>query len=531
MEPDKYRQHVWLGRIILVLCCLFYALFAFRVSPFLLHDLANHLARAHVIERLLGGTSPFFEQHFEFHTRFSPYFLGDMILVGLASVFPLEFAGRVWVLLCIAVLPFAVWRYLAIRDFHRGTILVGVILSFYLATDWILLAGFMNYRAGLGLAFLTLTAWEWFLRPAATRYGHRARYLVYLAGLLSCYLIHLSSIFFVGCILGTTLAVRFYQKRIGFAACCATLLPIVVLALHHLSGTAVEVVLPDASSPFHFRSPVEKLEALGFIFVRFRASYDLIFAAMFAALIGLVLTYSWRAPLQPEDRDSVVELGAVSFVLLAAFFVLPVEVKNIYDIDVRALPFAALFTLFSALYLYDRAQLTASKQLSLFVPLAVAGIIALLNVEYLFQGYRPHQARLRGFLAAVDAIPERKLVFPIATVPDDGRVQTMLHAGALYTARREGFTPYIFSDNFGSPIPFFHYRVLPQIPSVFWYIRGEPVDLTSLLSGFDYLLVTKPFDPLRLGPRVQVTAVYENESAIVYRIEKGAMQIAPSASL
>jgi hypothetical protein len=111
---------------------------------------------------------------------------------------------------------------------------------------------------------------------------------------------------------------------------------------------------------------------------------------------------------------------------------------------------------------------------------------------------------------------------PVNTKHLEGAVRPFLHVDSFLVIDRHGLSPYLFSGNGGYPMKYFRYAHWPYAPDDDWYNSNGAVDWRQVGCSYDYLLVTKPYDPNRIG--LSTTALAENASAVLLRVAKGSCE-------
>jgi hypothetical protein len=462
--------------------------------PFM--DLPDHLTRATVISGLLSRKASDYSDFFEFQFRFAPYLLGDGILVGLVSLFGLQAAGKLWMLMAMLAPPAALLWVMREHGIRGPRAQIGLALSLYLATDWFFLSGYENYRFAFALVLAAIAVWRRFLAT-----GSAAAYLLFAVIVVLAYLMHLSGLVLGAAAIGGLCVQRMAAREISLARVVASAAPFaVLLGWHFLSGGG------ESGSGFLWGSVSHKLLRLASGVVRFDVLVELPLFAIFCAV--LVLLYAGRA------RDGVarqgIEFAQLAGLLLLMYFVMPAQWRGIFDVDNRALPFVFAFAIVGALSLEPRR--------SSVVLVALGGALALaaLNLALLWVHLKPASDAVVAYRQILQNIPARARVLPVATRPDDGRHQPYLHIGAFATAERMALTPYLFSANIKMPMSYFRYRLLPYAPPESWYRVAAPVDWPKVRASYDYVVATTPFDPAKVG--MPLTLVAANRDAVLFRV-------------
>lgn len=131
----------------------------FRHLP--LVDYPDHLARAYVLTHL---DDPAYGGFYRSAWGPYPYLAGDLLLVALQKVVPIDVAGRLLLSLCALSVPAASWLFL--RRANPGSTMLAM-WSLPLSYNLFFLSGFMNMQLSMALCLVVLTAWlRWKERPS-----------------------------------------------------------------------------------------------------------------------------------------------------------------------------------------------------------------------------------------------------------------------------------------------------------------------------------------------------------------------------
>ncbi|BDG07438.1 hypothetical protein [Anaeromyxobacter paludicola] len=454
-------------------------------------DLPNHLARADILSDLLFRGGARFGGQYRLELAAVPYVLGDLALATLVRLFGPYPAGRIWICLCALGVPAAAAVYLRAAGLGLRSVLVGLLLSLYLSTDWFLVNGLGHYRLAIAATLLAAAAWERFLAT-----GRPGAFAACAAALLGGYLLHLSALLFGAAALAVAAAVALRQGRTTWRRAASGALPVLALGAWH----AAHLTPNPGGDRLFLLSPAHKLLATASPFVRYGLPGEAALLGLFLLAAGLLAWSGRRALRRPE----VVAGGAVALSFLALYAALPHGRGTVTYVDVRAVPLAALFGAFAALAAADRAARPS--------PLAAwaAALLAFANLGTLAAHLRPADREMRAYREIAARVPPGATVLPVATRPLDGRSNPFLHAGTLATVESGAVTPYLF---LGGVTPYVRWaRPKPPAPSEFWYQGdGAARAPASVRGAFGYCLVMSPYDPARLpGP---VSVVAENRSA------------------
>jgi hypothetical protein len=205
------------------------------------------------------------------------------------------------------------------------------------------------------------------------------------------------------------------------------------------------------------------------------------------------------------------------------YLVLPIATTDAYFIDVRPLPFVALFGMIAFLCLWEEGSLGRNVGSALTVPLAALLVAG--NLAYLARHLYREDGSLTKVRDLVAAVPRGAYVlFGHTRYGRLWMMKPLQHADGYVVADRGGVIPTLFSGDGGNPMKYFRYIHRPYTPPEQWYVRWPQlrVEWQQVACTYDFLLMTKPFEPRRIG--VATTTVAENESAALLGIDKGSCQ-------
>ena len=127
---------------------------------------------------------------------------------------------------------------------------------------------------------------------------------------------------------------------------------------------------------------------------------------------------------------------------------------------------------------------------------------------------------MTAYRAAIDTIPEGRVILSIDSQPGDGDTWPLRHAGSFYAADRNGYTPYLFSQKTGGgPSGYFSDLSTIYRPAQNWYLKQEQPDWAELVETYDYVIIGKPWSRERLDLS-HLELQFENEVATVFRVRK-----------
>jgi len=273
---------------------------------------------------------------------------------------------------------------------------------------------------------------------------------------------------------------------------------------------------------------------------------------MAEAMIGLfALCMAWpiRHTLRSRawNRPMVLEQLAIAGAFLVVYAALPRQVEFASFIDVRALPFVALFVIFAVLRL--PAEDSHGEEFSAPSVLALATLLAIGNLSYLMHHVGQDNAWIARYRKVVQSVPKGASVLPVYSLPMVSAMP-LVHAASFVVLDRGGITPYLFGGDDGDPMLYFRYRSRPYEPKWMWYdaerlrkqaarLRAAGLPLSSQLvrtdgrtpwyektappdwprvaCDYEFILVTMPFDRALIGVTTQ--AIAANKSAALLKID------------
>ncbi len=463
-------------------------LWALAALPY--QDVPNHLARAVAIADLLFDGGRRFGATFTFEWQFAPYILGDLAHALTLQWLAPETAARLWVILSLLAFPAAAWLLLREWDATPEVRAAGAALALFLAADWFLRLGFLNFRYGLALTLFAVVAWERVVaRPTA------ARATVYALLVLAGYLMHLSALVFLIAIVGTLSALRLLRSRDAFWRYAAAGVPLLLFLGWHLAfGGSAE--LGDAKQP----PLLVKVARIGAALAPTRAPLDVAVALSFIALVAVPLALTLLRTRARGWPPRALEALALAVAFTGVYFALPELKGNVWGVDIRALPFVWLFAAFALVLVAGPAAVrrvgTAAVAIGAAHLLALASTLAVDDAE------------MREYRRVAAAVPPGSHVLTVVTRPRRGAVSPTAHAGSYATIDARAIVPYTFTGDLDAPMPYFNFRERPPpFPWQWWYVNRKPVrPAPRLVEGWDYLLVQLPVDWRRLPASIEVVA-------------------------
>ncbi|MGH6629577.1 MAG: hypothetical protein ACREB3_07585, partial [Burkholderiales bacterium] len=156
-EPLPWSRARWV-LLALVIAILLSPIWFFRYLP--LVDYPDHLARAYILAHL---DDPAYAGFYRAAWGPYPYLAGDLLLVALQKIVPIDIAGRILLSLCVLSVPAASWFFLR-RANPENAILAA--WSLPLSYNVFFLSGFMNMQLSMALCLVVIALWlGWLQQP------------------------------------------------------------------------------------------------------------------------------------------------------------------------------------------------------------------------------------------------------------------------------------------------------------------------------------------------------------------------------
>jgi len=337
---------------VLLLFAALIPLASVRVPPLL--DYPNHLARMHIL--LDGGTSPDLARAYEIRWSLLPNLAMDAVVPVLAHILPLDLAGRLFVGLALALMAGgamlvhrAAWRAWSFWP----------LAAFLLLYNRILLWGFVNYLAGLGVALIGLAAWLGLAdRPIR-------RFCAVGAAALVAYFCHLVAFGLLALMIGGVeipalwAALRARRGRRFARTASALVLPLSPPVLLWLAAWRPG---PGDGGGLAWANPLRKFDLLFSVFDNYSRPFDI---AGFALLVLALGFGFWRGRLTLDRR-----LGTALAVLVLAYLLMPARLLGGSGVDHR-LPVMLFLLLIAA-----SRPVAWSRRTSMVVGAALLGLFA-----------------------------------------------------------------------------------------------------------------------------------------------------------
>jgi len=505
--PALARVAATTGLLLLSAYCVVLVL----MSPIPAQDFPDHLARAVAMSDLIFHGGERFGGMYQFHLLWIPYLLGDLILTGAVELFGATGGSALWVLLVFLSFPCGALFYLRVRGIGSDDRSLLLLLALYLATDWFFLMGFLSFKGSVGMVIATLGLVELLRRKWSY-----AVFALYVAAVALDYLMHLSPVIFLVAALGVTAVLRLWLRTTTLRTEVILFIPVIaVLAWHFAVANGYREPGEPVASAYFWGTWSSKFSRIGSQFFHYSPRTDLVlFALLVAALVARVGLPHWRELRQPL----VLEMLTLAVTFLAMYFVLPLGYADAYYVDTRPLPFVSFFLIVACLALPRASHAITPTRERLAI--ALAALLAVGNLAYLTRHFLVDRAWITEYRSIVAAIPFHGRVLPIYTRGGEGSFFPFFHASGFMTLDRAASEPYVFAGNNGNPMRYFRYVHSPYDPPEDWYgeIPRPAVDWQRVARDYDFLLVTKPFDPTVLG--LPTRPLTENSTATLLQIQK-----------
>jgi hypothetical protein len=341
-------------------------------------------------------------------------------------------------------------------------------------------------------------------------------FVLYIGVVVLGYLMHLTTIVFVAAAIGVSGLLRMWLRTSTLRTEALLLAPIAVMLAWHF-GVAVGYSLPGdpIENLYTWGTVYGKIARLSAEFLRYARVPDVVMMLMLGAC---VLLRAGRPRLRDLAEPRVLEMLALAATFLAMYVVLPMGYADAWYVDVRPLALVSVFVILACLNLPTPRSWAHGPRLPLTLTLAVLLVIG--NLAYLTKHLLKEDAWLSQYRALVAVIPHGAHVLPVYTCPREGTLMPFLHADSFVTIDRGGVTPYEFTGDTANPMKYFRYADKLYSPDESWYNNPllYSVEWPSVARDYDFVLVTKPFEPRRI--HVPVTTLAENETAALLAIAK-----------
>lgn len=444
-------------------------------------DYPNHLARAYILAHLSNprlGLGKYYASNWGLY----PYLTQDLCLIVLQRFFSIYVSGKIFLSLCLLLLPVSVWSLLRVAN-PGGEDNAVWILPFAFSSFF--LSGFADYYLSVALCLFTVAAFVRAVeRPAA------GRSLAVLALAVLTYFTHIIGFAAAGLIAGLYLLSRRPFNWRGLAQ----LLPFAPgIALYEIWRSRA------GGAGMHFIVPSGAEKLVGILEATRGYSRPLDMATV--CVIGFAFLLAWR-------------LGAIKFsrrwvpVFLAVFAV---------DVAMPDIVGTFLYLRFAPLLLVLPLACFRVVSWRRAAFLLAFGLFLLRTGDVLYR-FRRFQPELVSLAEAARAIPPHSRVLPIVEShgePLDQRAY--VHFWAYGVIQGGWFSPYLFHARGIQPQPL---RIVPRsyAPKGFgWGHYKKAPNWGLVQSEYDYVWAynVKSFVP---GLEAIGTEVFARRGLVVFRL-------------
>lgn len=434
----------------LVAVLLLFAAIPLMVSDHLpLHDYPNHLARLHML--MHWHDQPVYRLHYELGNFLIPNIAMDVVMLGLATVVPLELSGRIFIWLTLVL------TLTGVVALHRALFgkpsVVPLVAALFLYNG-VLAWGFINYLFGIGVLLWALAL---YIRLRSSPWQ------IPLASILALLLFfsHFVAFGLYG------LAVGGYELQRAWAdstsirnrlsrLCLAGLQFVVPVVLLFLSRTSQE------HSSFRFDySPLQKIEFLVRTFATYSVAAELLLVTFVIVSLGLIFTRRLAITINPLFNFPLI-------LTILAFLLLPFSFFGSLFLDAR-IPICIVFLAIAA----SNARFASPKVERVFA----LGLIAVAILRFGAISLQWHQSddRFDTAIQMFDQLQPNDVLItaasPATTISAklDKWQSPVVFVAAYATIMRGTFVPSIFADPRHQPV-----YVAPPLKGLYEYQNQLP---------------------------------------------------------
>jgi hypothetical protein len=454
---------------------LFALLFAVAAAPVLicdtlpLFDYPNHLARMHILAD--WAHSPDLQRFYLVQWRPVPDLAMDAVVPALASVMPLAWAGKVFVLLTLLLLAGGA---ACLSRALFGAWSAAPCLAFLLLYSRTLLWGFLNYLFGLGLALCALAMWIAFARRPAPRLA------VGTLAALALFFAHLLAFGLYGVMVAGYEAGELLRRRPGWSRAARAL---ALAGATFLPALGILFALTPAvlGGAVRFGHALRKLDLLFSVFDDYNRPFDV--ACFVVVVLALLFLFARRwVRLAPA-------MAAPLLLLVLVYLAMPSHLATASGADHR-------IPLLLGLALAAGSRWTAPRAQARRVFLAAALALFVARIAVVALVWRADDRLYARLLPALDALPQGSRV-AVAYPPEalNSEAAPLAHFPTLAILRRDAFVPTLFAYPTQQPVALRPaYRALADRlkPERLWAglaAAAPPLDdgERAALGGYDYV--------------------------------------------
>lgn len=502
---------------LLLVVCAWVPLLSAEIPPML--DYPNHLARQHIIKHI--ADSPLLQSYYQIGWRASPYLAFDAIVQTLATVMPINVAGKAFaglVLLLLGLVP------MVLNVALFGRVMPTALLGLLFIHNGTVTLGFVNYLLGVSLALCAFAVW--------VRFGHaslRVRLVLFpfLCGVV--FFSHLLG-YMIYLVLVSAYELGRYVDRLRGSGAWAG------LALNQderltLLSIWLQCALPLAI--FFAFGPTR-----GYVSANIHGGLERKLDLMLDFFTYLIPPYSW-----PFDR--ALQLGVPLALLLlligrrlrigrdmlwplAAILVFFVAMPSVlfggWGADHRLLPVVGLFVVGVLQPVQPRS---ATLWRAAFVGI---GLLALARVFFVTSEWGKADGDLAEYRRAFEHVPDgsrmyfafghperRTIVLPEPT-RGGPQPRPVYHLPLMILQERSVYVPFLFASNPGGTFSLYYRdqkQVLPWSPGPV-LTHGESPDWANLIDRFDYFLLVGE-QHFKQRPPPELVPVFSGPTVRLYR--------------
>jgi hypothetical protein len=499
---------IWIAVLLMLTALAYTGLFLSLTNP-PFTDAPNHLARVAIMNSLWFDAHSPFQGMFSAKQFFMPYMLPDLGFMVLLRKLGIARAYPAWAMLCMLSLAMSLWFYASQLLEKSWALAAAMFCSWYFATNYLFILGFFSFQWGMAAAFVALGALE------SWRRGRKGTFWwisSYMAACLVCYSAHLACFAILAVIVGATGLIHVYRKEQSTTRLACELLPFAILSAYHFALVQEHPENGGASAGSTIRDKFGHV--LDAMFMHQNFVVDWMILALFVAIVAGAIWYGLR---RKADIRRHWEIALVAGLGAALYFVLPANLGPIAYVDQRALPFLYIPLFMLALRIFEDAQ---PGRGAITILVAACVVLAAANFGSMTRFLIDQDREVTAYRQAIDTIPEAQVVLPVDARPRDGYTWPLRHAGSFYSADRNGYTPYLFSQKDGSgPSGYFLDLSTIYRPGQDWYLHKETPDWAKLIETYDYVIISKPWLRERLDLS-HLDVQYENDAATVFRVKR-----------
>jgi len=423
VEPCGARRLVLLLSVIWLVHAA--ALLAVEYPP--LQDYPNHLLRQHVLRRI--HQVPVYKKYLAVEEGFRPNLLSDWVMQGVGWGVDLKTAGKITLLLGLALGMAAVGFY--VSTFGGGA--MAALAGAQLLTSWVFLKGNLNFHAAGSILLLYLGV----LHRIGGRVGWKG--LSLLAGLsVLCACAH-GFVFgaLCGLVVMATVSGRLGKKQMVLVT--VSLLPAILLVARFgwqqmdRSGLVNRsVVYASGLQDLLLWTPLT-------IWERFDLWWDRILGL--GIWCAIAVGAGWTLKRAREGDESARVLLGLAFAAVLLYFAVPDRLSSGWG-----------HMKYRVAYLLAMLAMPMIGRIPPCRPRRVVGALlvgaVVVSHALLFSSYREVSSEIRSFVSLSTAIPRGSLILTVDLTPTDQSVRPLLHIWSYLCIERDCLSPFLFATQY-----------------------------------------------------------------------------------